>query len=148
MASRIVSILAAGCFVGLGVGCATGGPRGDPPSSTASKREVLDAALRLEERAEGRSASFGAGDSMAPIYGENSVIVTHPIGFDELEAGMIVEFISETHGRVVHQLTRKTRHGWKSKGINNPVEDAGHVTADNLIGVVYGVFQSSGGEPE
>lgn len=114
------------------------------PSSTASKREVLAAAVALERQEEGRSAATGAGSSMAPIYGENTVIVTTPITFEELEAKMVVAFISEKKGRVIHQLTRKTRFGWRSQGLNNSAEDEGYVTAENLIGVVYGVFQSSG----
>lgn len=124
-------------------GCATV-PEPAAPESNASRREVLDAAVTLERSQPGRRAASGAGDSMAPIYGENTVIVSHPIAFEDLESGMIVAFISQEKGRVIHQLTRKTRFGWRSQGLNNVAEDAGYVTAENLIGVVYGVFQSSG----
>ncbi len=132
-------------LMALLVGCVTSEPPGPTPTSTATHREVVNAAVTIERQEPGRAAALGTGQSMAPIYGENTVIVTTPIDFDELEAGMIVAFFSEERGgRVIHQLTRKTRFGWRSKGLNNPVEDDGYVTAENLIGVVYGVFQSSG----
>ena len=83
---------------------------------------------------------------MAPIYGENSVIVTQPIAYEDLEKGMIVAFINPQGLRVVHQLTRLTQNGWRSQGLNNAFEDEGYVTPQNLIGVVYGVFQSEGKE--
>jgi len=144
MAFPFVSRLCAGALVILASGCASMPEAGPSPTSSASRREVLNAAVALERQETGRAASSGTGESMAPIFGDNSVIVTTPIPFEELEAGMIVAFVSPHKGRVIHQLTRKTRYGWRSQGLNNAVEDDSYVTPENLIGVVYGVFQSSG----
>lgn len=127
----------------LGSGCETARTDGPAPSSTASRREVLSAAVSLERSGEGRQAALGSGQSMAPIYGDNSVVVTEPIAFEELEAGMIVAFYDAEKRRVIHQLTRLTRSGWRSKGINNDAEDDCFVTPENLIGVVYAVFQGA-----
>lgn len=141
MASLFVLLISAAALLILSLGCATGDPAVSP-SSNASRHEVMGAALELESQGEGRSVSIGTGPSMAPVYGGSSFIVTHPVAFGDLAAGMIVAFISEEGGRVVHQLTRETPLGWKSRGINNRTEDPGYVTPENLLGVVYGVFQA------
>lgn len=125
-------------------GCET--TRTPDPSSTSPRGDVIRAAVDLERQENGREATIGGGESMAPVFGENSVIVTHPIAFKELEVGMMVAFFNEDGIRVVHQLIKLTPNGWVSQGLNNAFPDEGFVTAENLIGEVYGVFQSEAQE--
>lgn len=86
---------------------------------------------------EGRLEVVGTGDSMAPVYGESTILVISRLAFEELQPGMTVAY-SNLHGhRVVHQLLVKDRLGWRIQGFNNEVEDNERVTRENLIGVVY-----------
>ena len=84
----------------------------------------------------------GGGYSMAPIYGSNTLIVTAPIAFEELKIGMIVAYRSRSGNRYVHQLIQKKHRNWVAKGLNNPTRDPELVTPENLIGVVYAIFNS------
>lgn len=112
------------------------------PVSPASRRSVESAAKRIQSLGDGRLAVAGRGDSMDPVFGENTILVIHPIDYDELEEGMIVAYRDQFGRRVVHSLIRQTVNGWKAAGLNNFGEDAGWVTRQNLIGQVYAVFNS------
>ncbi len=79
---------------------------------------------------------------MAPIYGDNTVLVITPIDFDQLEAGMIVAYRNKWGDQIVHQLVRRDGHKWVAKGLNNERVDMEPVTRKNLIGVVYASFNS------
>lgn len=84
------------------------------------------------------------GDSMEPVLQEGTVILLRRIEFSELEVGMDVAYSNRRGEQVIHQLVRKRGNGWVAKGINNPREDPDLVTADNLIGVLYGIFYNQG----
>jgi hypothetical protein len=86
----------------------------------------------------GRSAAVGRGESMAPIFGDNTMLVLTQIPYDELEAGMLVAYRNERGIQVVHRLIERTSRGdWRAQGINNPGEDRERVTRGNYLGVVY-----------
>lgn len=74
---------------------------------------------------------------MNPVYGENTMLVVHPIAYQDLKVGMTVVYLSKAGHRVAHQLISKERGGWRAQGINNANQDAELVTPENLIGVVY-----------
>jgi len=86
---------------------------------------------------EGRLEVVGSGDSMRPMYGENTILVISRIKFEALQTGMTVAYTNERGHRVAHQLLSQDRLGWRIQGLNNEVEDRERVTRDNLIGVVY-----------
>ncbi|PTY02709.1 hypothetical protein DB347_23655 [Opitutaceae bacterium EW11] len=86
---------------------------------------------------EGRLEVVGTGDSMRPVYGDNTILVISRIRYDELQSGMTVAY-RNAHGHiVVHQLLARDGTGWRVQGLNNETEDTGRVTAENLVGVVY-----------
>jgi len=128
------------CAWGLS-GCVTD-PFAAKPTAPVSKRDAIGAGGRIERAAEGRRIAVGGGESMAPIYGDGTVIVTDPIAYEDLEVGMIVAFVNPGGIQVVHQLIRKEWEGWVTRGLNNFHEDSGFLTEANLIGVVYAVFQA------
>jgi len=74
---------------------------------------------------------------MNPVYGENTMLVVHPIEYAQLQVGMTVVYQSRTGHRVAHQLIAKEKGGWRAQGLNNANQDAELVTPENLIGVVY-----------
>ena len=117
--------------------------RDTTPSSTASRGEIFQAADMLRRGEAGRHMGSGAGDSMAPVYGENTMLVITPIEFDELEQGMIVAYRSKDGRRIVHRLEYKQGDRWIARGLNNQALDPEPVTRDNLLGVVYAVLTAA-----
>ncbi|MFA6963060.1 MAG: hypothetical protein WC205_20065 [Opitutaceae bacterium] len=136
-------------LVGLGLpGCA-----GDPaasvvpkpaPSTDVGKLRAWQDAEKVAARAEGRETVVGSGESMMPIYGENTVLVLTKINYADLKPGMQVAYVNEAGHRVVHVLLSLGVNGWRIQGLNNEEEDTERVTRYNLIGVVYASFATDG----
>jgi len=85
----------------------------------------------------------GAGDSMVPLYGENSVLVVEKASFSKLSADMVVVYKDSEGDLVAHPLTSKAGSDWNARGINNQSQDPEKVSAENFVGVVFGVFNAS-----
>lgn len=107
------------------------------PSANISKMQAWKDAELIASLGEGRLEVVGTGDSMAPVYGESTILVISRIAFEELQPGMTVAYANLRGHRVVHQLLTKDRLGWRIQGLNNEIEDQERVTRENLIGVVY-----------
>jgi phage repressor protein C with HTH and peptisase S24 domain len=112
------------------------------PSANVQKVQAWKDANLLASRADGREALVGGGESMNPVYGDNTMLVVHPIEFSQLKAGMTVVYTGRHGRRVAHQLIKREGKGWRAQGINNPDEDNDLVTPENLIGVVYASLSS------
>lgn len=126
----------------LATGCVTTQPE-LTPTSTASPVQARGAANLVASQEEGRRAGGGGGESMAPVFSENSFLVIAPIAFEELQAGMHVAYRNSRGRQVVHELVRRQGDRWLAIGINNRAIDPDPVTRENLIGVVYGVFHAA-----
>src|SRR4051812_30965421 len=107
------------------------------PSSDVSRLQAWRDAELIASMGEGRMEVIGSGESMQPVYGENTILVISKIPFDDLKSGMTIAYMSQKGHQVVHQLVAKEAAGWRVQGVNNEVEDHERVTRDNLIGVVY-----------
>lgn len=107
------------------------------PSANVSKLQAWKDAEMIASLGEGRLEVVGTGDSMAPVYGENTILVISRIAFEALQPGMTIAYTNQRGHRVVHQLFAKDQRGWRIQGFNNEVEDQDRVTRENLIGVVY-----------
>jgi hypothetical protein len=84
---------------------------------------------------------IGSGESMKPVYGENTVLVLQRVGFDGLAEGMNVAYRDRSGRVVLHRLVAKEgRRSWRVRGLNNEVEDQERVTPENLLGIVYAAF--------
>jgi hypothetical protein len=108
-----------------------------PPAANVTKMQAWKDATEIASLAPGRTEVIGAGDSMKPVYGENTILVISKIAYDELKPAMNVVYHNRRGKMVVHQLLERGASGWRVKGINNPQEDKDRVTRDNLVGVVY-----------
>tara|TARA_B100001248_G_C27396994_1_gene466265 strand:+ start:3355 stop:3798 length:444 start_codon:yes stop_codon:yes gene_type:complete len=117
-------------------------PKAQAPKSSVNSHKTFKAARVVETSQEGRSTGVGHGSSMAPLYSDNTVLVIHPIDYEDLEPGMIVAYRHSSGNRVVHRLIRKKGIHWISAGLNNIKQDQDLVTPRNLIGVVYASFQA------
>lgn len=110
------------------------------PVSTVSQAQASQAGRVVQLGAPGRISAWGAGESMAPLYDENTYVVVEPIAFEDLREGMIVAYRNRNGQNVVHRLVRLENGAWVAEGINNPAIDRDKVTPQNLLGVVYATF--------
>jgi hypothetical protein len=121
-------------------GCASEGTESadkTPPSANVAKLQAWNDAEMLVQRGQGRTAAAGAGTSMLPIYGDNTMLVINSVPYDSLQPGMTVAYMNSRGVEVVHKLVGKVSRGWRVAGLNNEEADAELVTPENLIGVVY-----------
>ena len=103
----------------------------------AAKLEAWHDATQLSASEPDRTSVAGAGESMAPVFDEDTILVIAKAQFQDLEPGMKVAYLSRDGRQVVHQLVDRTPDGWRVRGINNGGIDSERVTARNLLGVVY-----------
>jgi hypothetical protein len=111
-----------------------------PPSANVNVDQAWQDAKTVAGRQPGREPAMGAGASMQPVYGDNTMLVISPIEYGELREGMSVAYLNRRGVRVVHRLVEKVAGGWRVIGLNNEREDEDLVTRMNLIGVVYASF--------
>lgn len=120
-------------------GCAGPAARTTPelPAPGTARREVWHDAELLAAIEPGRDVLFGAGDSMAPVYGDGTVLVIRPVAFEDLREGMTVVYLNSDGRRVAHRLVRREQEGWRAQGLNNREPDPELVTMENLVGQLY-----------
>jgi hypothetical protein len=124
----------------LGSGCTSpaGEARSAAPTSDVRRVEAWQDAERIAAAAPDRSPAVGRGESMAPIFGDSTMLVLTRLPFSELEPGMMVAYRNLNGFQVVHRLVERTARGeWTVRGLNNPRMDQERVTAANYLGVVY-----------
>lgn len=111
-----------------------------PPRVDVTRHQAWRDAEALAALDPGRLTVIGAGESMRPVYGENTILVLQKIPYESLTPGMNVAY-RNSQGRVVlHRLVAKQSAGWRAVGLNNPDEDEERVTPYNLLGIVYASF--------
>ncbi len=120
------------------IGCETTGHY--RAQSTVSAMAARRASTVVSLGAPGRTVGEGSGQSMAPIFTDGTLVVIHPIAYEELQPDMIVAYRDKFGGVVVHKLVLKGAYGWVARGIGNASDDDELVTAKNLLGVVYATF--------
>ena len=131
----------------LGVeGCASGGSLPSPvvvppPSVAVAKNQAWRDAEALAALDPTRLTVIGSGESMKPVYGENTVLVLQKVPFESLTEGMNVAYRNEAGRLVLHRLiVRESSRSWRVRGLNNEDEDRERVTPANLLGIVYAAF--------
>lgn len=142
-----IKLLISAISLGFLSGCTYVGERSAPDSDMRAD-EGMAVAYQIESRDEGRVAGWGRGESMQPVFADNTILVTNPIAWGDLKKGMLVAYYGPHGDRVVHSLLLYRENGdyWIAKGINNLDADGGRVTRDNLIGVVYASIQTEKAE--
>jgi len=83
----------------------------------------------------------GSGNSMLPLYKDQTVVVTQRVAVLELKTGMTAVFIGDQGRPVAHVLVRKTSEGWIAMGIGNERPDSTPVTEANLLGIVVKAYE-------
>lgn len=74
---------------------------------------------------------------MASTFSPGQVLYVRP-ATDEIQPGDVVVY-HQGDGYVVHRVTAIHAEGYKTRGDNNPFEDAELIPKDKIIGVVYGL---------
>ncbi len=135
---KLISAIAATALLGLS--SIQAAPTG---KTTISFEKALHDANKVAAMKSSWSVMLGAGNSMTPLYGENSVLVVEKASFTQLSVGMVAVYKDSEGSLVAHPLTAKTGSDWVARGINNRGEDPERVSAENFVGVVFGVFNAS-----
>lgn len=136
-------------FVIFCAGCVA--PNGDqraeslvpPPRVDVTRSQAWRDAEAVAKLDPGRLTVIGAGESMRPVYGENTVLVLQKVPYETLSAGMNVAYRNQRGVVVLHRLVALDAAGWRAVGLNNPTEDRERVTRGNLLGVVYVAFANA-----
>ncbi len=119
-------------------------PTPPPPTAAVTKNQAWRDAEALAAMDPGRLSVIGAGASMRPVYGEDTVLVLQALPFASLSAGMDVAYRTRDGRVVLHRLVAREGAGWRARGLYNDREDAERVTAENLLGVVFAAFAHEG----
>ncbi len=150
MPSIVLRLISAALACASLVGCAglpeAPAPKRPTPATDVSRLQAWKDAERVAAKDDGRITVIGSGESMRPIYGENTVLVLSKIGYEDLAAGMQVGYVNKSGRSIVHVLREKDADGWKVQGLNNDALDRERVTRYNLIGVVYASFATEEAE--
>jgi hypothetical protein len=127
-------------------GCASDGVapavegRVPPPRVDVGKNQAWRDAEALAAHDPSRLTVIGSGESMRPVYGEDTVLVLQRVPFESLVVGMNVAYRSQSGRVVLHQLIAREGRAWRVRGLNNESEDRERVTPENLLGIVYASF--------
>ncbi len=108
-----------------------------------SYQKAFDDAVKVAAMKNSWTVMRGAGNSMAPLYGDNSVLVVEKASFTQLSLGMVAVYRDSEGSLVAHTVTAKTDSGWVAQGLNNRGEDPERISKKNFVGVVFGVFNAS-----
>jgi hypothetical protein len=111
-----------------------------PPAVSVTRTQAWKDAEALAAMDPRRMTVIGSGDSMRPVYGENTVLVLQKIPYESLTAGMNVAYRKSSGIIVLHRLVERVGGGWRVVGLNNEEEDAERVMPENLLGIVYAAF--------
>jgi len=115
------------------------------PSSGLSFEDVLDGAHRVAELNTGWQIFKAEGQSMEPLFGKNSLVLTAHTDFKDLRLGMLVVYKDASGDLVAHRLVERADGGWVAKGYNNNKVDPALVTPNNLVGVIFGILNYKSG---
>jgi hypothetical protein len=137
----------AGLALGLGAAltaCDSGGLTAIPEAeqtvnpSAISRGSALATSRVAQANMPDTVVAQGAGESMQPLVGDNTLFLIAPIDWDDLQPGMQVAYKDPFGRQIIHILLEKQADGWLVKGYNNQRPDRYRVTRENLVGVVYG----------
>jgi len=101
-------------------------------------KTVIMLGLLLATMLHGEEWTAG-GVSMEPLIHKGQKYISVVVPFASLQAGDIVVYRNPFHHPydvTTHQLVRKTKRGWVTKGVANAKEDIGLCTEKNFVGLV------------
>lgn len=116
-----------------------------PLPQIVARGTELSSAEAAANRQRGCFAVSGAGTSMEPVYLSGTALVVRIGGYERLQRGTPVVYVSREGVSVAHMLVKQTPSGWIATGLANDNSDGELVTADNFVGVITQAFASKVG---
>lgn len=116
----------------------------DAPYSNVTTDKALSEAEWLISVNRGWEVFRAKGDSMHPVYGENSLLLISHTTFENLREGMIALYVDGDGDIVGHRLTQRDASGWRAKGTFSNRIDPNTIHPANYVGVVAAVMHTSG----
>lgn len=112
----------------------------DPTAIPRGLAIALADATALAQQHPGAQVARVVGDSMVPFFAEGDVVVFRPANVQQLRSGAVVVYRNAWNEVVAHRAIKGSAGGWVVQGYHNRSADSTPVTAENLLGVVYGTF--------
>jgi hypothetical protein len=122
--------------------------RAAAPTAGVPFNQALMDAQTVARQHEGWKVYMSHGDSMGVEFNGSSLLIADRADFSSLKPGMLVIYRDASGDLVSHRLISQTAQGWVIKGLNNDKVDPGLVTADNLVGVVFGIVNYQAGSDD
>ncbi len=116
--------------------------RMSPPPEDAGPVSASARAAQYVASHPGTQIALGSGDSMMPLYRDNTMIVIRKVPMAQLKRGMTVVYISREGWPIAHALVERNDDGWVAMGLHNPDCHPETVRGANYVGVVVKAFQS------
>lgn len=112
------------------------------PSSSLSEATAHFVATQLAPVVSGTEVfTVMPTGSMRPAFDANTVLLTEPAAFRELQIGDIIVFRHRKSGqRIVHRIIERRDGGYWTKGDHSARMDDELVTPANYVGRVYGII--------
>lgn len=120
------------------------------PTSRLSPAIATFVAAKVAPAVEGTAVyTVVSSGSMRPAFDDNTVLLTEPAPFHELQVGDIVVYRPKDGGEpMAHRILERRDGGYWTKGDHNEKMDDELVTEKNYLGRVYGIlFTSRSGKP-
>lgn len=117
-----------------------------PEPTLVTAGEQMKIAEQAAAAIPGAGAFWGVGDSMEPLFSDETAIVVAPINFKQLKKGMTVVYVNSRGRMVAHSLKGDLPKGWIAQGVGNDEEDDDLVTKHNLVGVIVQAYAQAPSE--
>ncbi len=114
------------------------------PKSSASFEKALRDAEMIAALNPAWSVQRTTGTSMGDYFGDNSLILVQKASISEIRVGMMVVYRSLTGELIAHKVIEHNGESVRTTGVSNWNVDPEPVTADMIVGTVFGVFHTAG----
>jgi len=114
------------------------------PKSSAPFEKALKDAEMVASLNPAWSVHRTTGKSMGEFFGDNSLILVQQASLADLRVGMMVVYRSAEGELISHKVVGHDGDSVRTMGVANWKADPEPVTADMVVGTVFGVFHSAG----
>ena len=114
------------------------------PKSSAPFEKALKDAEMVASLSPAWSVHRSSGKSMGDFFGDNSLILVQEASLADIRVGMMVVYRSASGELISHKVIGHDGDSVRTMGVANWKMDPAPVTADMIVGTVFGVFHSAG----
>ena len=114
------------------------------PKSSAPFEKALKDAEMIASMSPAWSVHRTSGKSMGDFFGDNSLILVQSARLADIRVGMMVVYRSAEGELISHKVIGHDGESIRTMGVANWKVDPAPVTADMIVGTVFGVFHTAG----